>query len=153
VNDDVRHLLGKTFDQVLADPLVSSLGGTPSETQVEDRCYLVIKEAGLSCDADLDRVTSSVFLYAEGYQGFHAYPRRLPHNLDFSDSRQAVRRKLGEPMRSGERGRSRLLGELPAWDLYDYGAYALHVTYSAGDASVVLVTLMSPERVPAARVK
>jgi hypothetical protein len=151
MSQELYELIGKHFDEVLADPLIRQLGGARPRKRIrtsEGRSYLSLPSAGISFDAELDRKVTSVFLYAECQEGFRAFRGPLPGGIVVSDSRAQVREKLGRPTESGGGEMIPILGKQPFWDAFDYPGYRLCVNYADGDGSISLVTLMALDAVP-----
>jgi len=149
MSTDLAKMLGMKLDDVVESAFVTSLNARLIMTEIEDRAYLRMPDAGIDFSADIkDRMARSIFLHTDGDEGYRGYPRALPEGLSFSDSRQAVRVRLGKPSDSGGGNVQRLVGRWPAWDLYDKGAYVLHIRYAEGEESIELVTLMRPDVVP-----
>jgi hypothetical protein len=90
-----------------------------------------------------------VFLYANGYEeGVSGFMGDLPEGVSFSDSRQVIHDRLGEPTASGGGSVIQFFGKTPAWDRFDRTEYSLHIQYAADQASTELVTIMRPGFVP-----
>jgi hypothetical protein len=148
MNNDVISMLGMSLDEVAAANFILSLNEKPEISQIEDRFYMELSASGLSFDANMDRRVKSVFLHSAGYNGYQGYAGTLPKGLTFSDSREAVRARLGKPSDSGGGKFIAFFGIAPMWDRFDQDSFCLHVQYANGEKSIELVTIMGPDAVP-----
>jgi hypothetical protein len=124
----------------------ASISPEPIE-QIEDRLYLSVPDIGTSFAAGLDGQIDSVFLHSACHEGHSQYPFQLPEGLSFSDSRDTVRGRLGEPVATGGPV-SFVQGSIncAGWDRFARPTHSIHVQYA--DHGIELVTLMTPEAVP-----
>src|SRR5690606_33147833 len=110
----------------LVQKWIATLHGGVNRGAVVDRSYLTFKHAGVLLDMDEDSVLRSISLHSGFFEDFSAYKGELPNGLDFGLSRVEVRKRLGEPSRTGEARRSNL-GPVPCWDRFDFAVYSMHV--------------------------
>jgi hypothetical protein len=148
MQSDFITLLGLRLDDIVTSTLVRSLGEQPKVELIHDTFYMEMRNSGLSFIAPLDGIVTTIMFYSDGYEGYKGFTGALPDGVSFSDSRNEVSRKLGEPSNSGGNDLIPYLGKASAWDRYDRDAYALHFTYANGERSILLVTLMRPDAVP-----
>lgn len=87
---------------------------------------------GLCIYIDQNDNIVNAFLYSEGYEEFSQYKLDLPHGIKFSDTREDVYNKLGEPEIHREK-----------FARYDFGRYLVHFQYSSS-GSIDMVTIMDP---------
>src|SRR5262249_10515238 len=83
-------------------------------------------------------------LHSSGHEGYQGYSGELPSALAFGDSDAEVLRKMGQPLKTGGGGMSRLLGVVPRWFWYPLGEAILHIQFDS-QGSVEMVTLRVPE--------
>ena len=132
-------VLGQRIDETAASTLIETF--RLARDGSEEEGYLESERAGLSLRYDVGRV-DSVFLHAEGKDGFSAYRGALPFGLAFGSKVSEVRRKLGPPDRSSGPMISPYLRS-NGWDRYDFEGFYLHFTYRLVEGSIELVTLGS----------
>jgi hypothetical protein len=145
---DLLSLLGKTIDDPAVEELKRELEAEPSRSTVEDRHYLNFEERGLSLATDETSRIESIFLYAEGRDGYRQYRGNMPHGLAFDVDREASRRMLGQPSDTGGGEAVPLYGTAAPWDLYSYPTYSIHIEFGARGQCPSLVTLSTPEATP-----
>jgi hypothetical protein len=108
---------------------------------VEGTKYLEVPGEGLTLTLDQELTVQTIFLYADGVEGFSQYSKPLPGGLLFSMSRSDVREHLGEPNRIGEP-----MEEGPikfAWDRYESPQAYFHLRYTNGNQQIQLITIGS----------
>ncbi len=86
----------------------------------------------------------TVFLYVAGQDGYCSFRGELTAGLSVSDSRAAVKRRLGPPTRSGAGDAEGLW----PWDRYDSDALCLHIAYGEAGVGLRMLTLMAPDVAP-----
>jgi hypothetical protein len=85
-------------------------------------------------DEDEERFAfCAAFFYAEGVEDHKAYRGPLPRGLEFIDSRDVVRTKLGKPAFSG-----------PHLDRWDDTRQSLAVDYTGDGSAIDIVILSTP---------
>lgn len=102
-----RDLLGRQIDDPEVRALLGSLGEVEESVEAEEQGpehYAAVRSAGIEV-MSVEGVIQVVVLYREGHQSYGGYARPLPLGLDFSYTREDVRRLLGAPS-SKERKRT-----------------------------------------------
>lgn len=149
MQNHIVSLLGMKLGDVARSAFVLSLNEKPATEQIEDRIYLQFQQSGVAFDAEAsDGTVAAILLYSEGYQQYKGFAGAIPEGLSFSNSRRAVRDRLGEPSASGGGNVIQFFGKAPAWDRFDRSEYSLHVEYADDEASINLVSILRPEFVP-----
>ena len=139
LSDELKSLLGSPVEEVTKGRFSTCLAANPT----------VKKQAGIEFAAKQYCLINSIFLHANGDDGFRGYEGELPGGLDFADPQAMVREKLGTPDNSGGGKFSPLFKkQMPMWDCYDYGSFSLHLEYAEGECSIRRLTLMTPDAVP-----
>jgi hypothetical protein len=105
-----------------------------------DVLYLLNPYLGIDLIFTEQRYLKSIHFYSGEQNGMSRFGKELPHDLIFSFSRSQTIEILGKPNQSGGGGYSILYGTTPSWDKYYFERYALHLQFSEGDKSVVLVS-------------
>jgi hypothetical protein len=104
--------------------------------------YLNAKPAGISFALNRDHSVQSIFLYAEGVEGFAQYSAGdLPGDVSYKSTRAAVRAALGEPAMSAEAGGVGLMAIEFAFDRFEDGVHYVRFEYWPDDAGIRLVTI------------
>ena len=97
---------------------------------------------GISIEIITSKVSQITLFHKDKEYGH--YKGEIPFGISFSVNKSAVIQAVGKPPeRFSEGASSRLLGEVPAWDRFDFDNYSLHIIYKCGLAASV--TLMSVE--------
>ena len=144
---DFARYLGRPFTDLRAHREISSwqyvlddeeLGGDPG-----DRSY-IFSSHGLEVECDSDDRISVVFLHAKTQGGFD----QSLISFDFSASQATVRAKFGAPSRTGVANNYPGLGQLGAWDRYDFDDRCLHFQYATSGEGISMITIMRPGRAP-----
>jgi filamentous hemagglutinin len=146
---DLKALLGKRRDDFIVRRFLKELGDDAKVLAEEDGTYYEFQQRGVSLLFDLEERLKAIYLYHAGRDGYTQYAGDLPDRITFMDHQDDVLRKLGAPSKAGGGEASLLYEVVPNWIRYDHDGYSVHVELSAADGSVSLVTLMSPEAVPA----
>jgi hypothetical protein len=108
---------------------------------IEEFKYISAQEAGISLSLSKTLEVDTVFLYAEGVEGFHQYQQPLPNQLSFLSPRAVVRQQLGEPNSSGEAGGTGIMAVPFAWDRYESNRGYLHIQYGEGENHIRILTI------------
>jgi hypothetical protein len=148
MQNNLISLLGMNLDDVARSAFVLSLNEQPITEKIEDRFYMEMPASGLAFIASLERRVMAIQLHAEGYQDYKGFAGALPDGMSFSNSREAMKNRLGKPSASGGGNVIQFFGKAPAWDRFDRKEYSLHVQYTDDEGSMNLVTIMRPEFVP-----
>jgi hypothetical protein len=106
--------------------------------------HYVFPRHGLELRCDRDNKISTIFLYADHYNGFDESLLDAP----FSLSRRQVRERLGTPSKSGPRLNHPILGESGEWDRFAKSGYSIRVQYRTDADSIKKITLMRADVVP-----
>jgi hypothetical protein len=139
--DQIIASLGRRIEDVAKDPIITSLNVRPKMSKLGGTKSLLFSEAGLDLSTGLGGLVENIFFHAEGHEGYKAFAGPLPEGLQFSDSRGAVRTRLGSPTGSSKPGR-------PPSDRYDRGSYVLFISYAEDECSINLVTIMAAAAKP-----
>jgi hypothetical protein len=84
---------------------------------------------------------SGFHFHRAGHEGYNEYLGQFPAEIVFNDMESDIRRKLGEPIKAGGGGISKILKRpIPKWLVYPLGNARLHVQFDA-DGKTELVTL------------
>lgn len=138
---DVVNLLHLRLEA--AHTLLSQSASTVVASTIEDRQYVEYPEGGLSIVASTGGNIVAIQLYAAGYQGYEQFKGAVPDHIAFSESRDSIRKRLGQPVASGGGGQSECFGEIPQWDLFERNNYRLHIQYTHDGAAISLITLQT----------
>lgn len=117
----LRALVGQPLSSRAARALLAPIAAARTVSTFPDATYHSYKPHGLSLLLDGDRI-KTIFVYAEGADGFTAYPGELPSGLTWTQTRADVEARLGPPRESGGDG------VIPFWA--EYGDGSLSVTYT-----------------------
>lgn len=147
MSDDLSILLGKKVDDPSIRGFVINTGMKPSIDEFEDRLYYSFKPLGIGLVFDENETLIAIQFYGEGRDpGFSAYKNELPHGVKFSDSKEAVIRKLGKPDKQGG-GRGIVavpaLGEIKPWIRYTYPTYTLQFQFNFNGSAIGLAEVSS----------
>jgi hypothetical protein len=145
---DLVDTLGVPLEDVLRSPHVLALQTRPQIMLVGDRFHMDLPEHGIAFVASLDGKVSSVQLHAAGHEGYEQFDGDLPEGVRFSDSREMIRARLGQPNTIGGGQHLGVLGIAAPWDRFDRADHAIHIQYSKDGLSITLVSLMRPDAVP-----
>jgi hypothetical protein len=143
--DALAALVGQALDSpVVAEFLLNRPAGTGKRRQGRSgNRSLSSKEHGYEVVHRKGRI-ETVFLYLCGRDGYAPFRGALTAGLSVDDARKDVKRKLGQPTRSGAGDEA---GRWP-WDRYDSDALCLHVAYGESGAGLRMLTLMAPDVAP-----
>jgi hypothetical protein len=103
----LKALLGKVEESEEMAAFRRGLKDPPKVSRFSDIYYHEWKDHGLAFLFDKKGALTTIFLYADGADGYKQYRGQLPEGLRFSDTREDVENKLGEPEKLD-----------PAWDVY-----------------------------------
>ena len=145
---DLLVLLGKATSDPSVEQLQREFGTGPTQSTVEDRHYFNFREHGLSLATDESLRIDTIFLYAEGRDGYRQYSGQLPHGLRFDFDQQASRSVLGQPGASGGGDEIPVYGVAAPWDTYNHPTHSVHVEFGERGGRISLVTLSTPEATP-----
>jgi hypothetical protein len=124
---EVRDFFGRQMANIERDEYYGMLEFKP------DGLDVVFQEAPWVVSAE--KVTdpkelylAAFHLYRDGYNGFVGYRGKLPNNLVFGDPEHEVLRKMGQPIKTGGGGMSRVTkGVVPRWFWFPLGEAILHI--------------------------
>ncbi|HKS17400.1 MAG TPA: hypothetical protein VJU16_08820 [Planctomycetota bacterium] len=150
MSDDALQLVDLPLSEVLRSPLITSLSESPTHQRIEDRLYVEFRQSGISLLVHEDERVGTIHLYGKSIDVYSPYKLKLPLGIRFTESRQLIRDRLGQPVASGGSIVIEIGGLLPAWDLYETPGAAVNIQYSTLEDSVDLVTIMRPADVPRA---
>lgn len=141
---DAIEMLGETIAIVEESEL---LRGEPITVQEsEGKVYGEAIDVGLSFVADLTGRVHTIQMHAAGHEGYEPFEGELPMGVQFSDTRDRVRHRLGVPTLMGEPTDVHSLGRMPAWDRYDGELVSVHLEYTLEGAGVRMVSVMLRNR-------
>jgi hypothetical protein len=139
-------LLGKTLEEVAASSFLKSLKEKPRSKRGANGYYMSLEKSGVEFATSFDAAVTSIFCYGEGREKkYKQFQGVLPENVQFSDSRASIRKRLGKPSFSGEAKVDPTFGKQNPWDTYDRAAYRLVIEYSEREDRIVLVGISSHE--------
>lgn len=154
----MAELLNVRNDDPRLVAFVQSLGGRQRMRTVEYLGFFEFKARGMavmlkkeewlvptgaSFDPKAFRV-EAIHVYAEGFEGYKQYQNPLVGGVTFSDDREQVRARLGNPSDSGG-GKVGSFGKRwPEWDRYDFNDHAIYFQYEAEGRKVNMVTVALP---------
>lgn len=135
---ELHHLIGSIFSDALVAPLLQSteLPHLDSFAGMEIREY---RRNGLAVYADESGKVVTLFFYGLKADDHDVYGGALPNGLTFTDGKDAVIARLGEPTQSGKEKSSGA-----PWVRYDLATLSLHVRFSRDSTQIEQVALMSP---------
>lgn len=110
----LRALIGNSPASEAATALLGPLASDRTVSTFTDAVYHSYKHHGLSVVIENNTI-AGIFLYAQGADGFDAYPGELPLGLSWADVRRDVERKLGAPTATGGDG------AIPFWARHQHG--------------------------------
>ena len=140
------EFLGRSWKSAKVQELANDFLDNLESSQVEDRLYYEFRKNGLALATDANMRVESVHAYSEGKDGFDRYEGELPSGLMMTDGAKDVRKKMGEPSKSGDAQYIPMLGRSATWDRYDFEEYSVHVEYCEGKIS--MITLMTRDAIP-----
>jgi hypothetical protein len=139
-------LVGLTKKEQPLAAYLASLNSPPQTDRFEDDevYYDRYLELGMSfMFEEPHEVLVCIFLYAGGVEGFDEYKGNLPNSLNFSQTRQSVLQRLGQPAESGGIEYVDLLNQITSpWDCYNMENYILHITYDGITQEISMLALM-----------
>src|SRR5271170_5286213 len=125
--EQIIALLGKPIKDVAKDPTVTSFNVRAKMSKMGGTTDLVLLEAGLDFTTGLDGIVNCVFLHGQGHEAHKAFPEALPEGLQFLESREEVRKRLGSPSRTGEGSLIPGVGKRPPFDGFDRIGYRMTI--------------------------
>ena len=109
--------------------------------------WLLSKEEGYSIQhskGPAGRRIVTIHLFTTPRDGYSAFQGELIQGLRPTDGRAQVRRRLGEPTRSGAVGTDPILHH----DRYDSEQVCIHLEYGPRARGIRMITLMAPDVAP-----
>ena len=133
--------IDKGLAEIRGDSLFQHFFNGIEMVEIEGRYYLDNKQLGLDMVLSDQLLVRTIHLhgYSEGYK---TYKGELPFGLLFSMSRSALRKKMGEPAKSGG-GHLDIFGRVPTWDKYCFEGFSLHLQYPKKENTIDMITLAS----------
>jgi hypothetical protein len=122
-------LLGKTLDDNVVSDFI-----------LQNNCQLsgfhyICKSIGVELSLDSGQRVVTVFMYAQGVDGFDEYTGDLPYGLTWNSTRSDVQGQLGSPNAQGTE-------TYTSWDAYqDRGVYVDYDSPSAEDLSARMIRI------------
>jgi hypothetical protein len=138
------RFVGKAEDSPEVTDFVKSIGVPPVIENFEgERRYFTFAEHGLDIVFDKGVATGCHLFVVAEEESVRPYVGQLPHGLSFSDSRDVIMAKLGQPAKS-HRGREdpRPSVHIKPWVKYNYPTHALHLQFTQDGSQIELVTLL-----------
>lgn len=112
------------------------------ENKIEDSIYLSNREKGVEIVLSLDQIIVSIHFLSGNTIGYAQYKGSLPHEIEFSFTRDDVQNKLGTPQKHGGGYKDVFSGHIPFWDKYLLDKYSLHLQYNAKE-EIDIITIGS----------
>jgi len=137
-------VLGKDLDESLKILGLKKRKGAQQVTEDLDE-YWTFLSSGAALLLKNGSV-SSVFLYADGHDGFTGFQGDTG-GLRMNSSKQVVRYKFGNPTQFRDAPADPVLGTVPIYDRYDYDSYSYHFQYDPTGTRMLMMTIMSAEEV------
>jgi hypothetical protein len=138
--DDIRPLYVLRLDSPEVTAFLGRFPGHRVGRPSDGRQYVVVRSHGFELAFQPPtglqggrtkhlRVLQSVFLYRKGDERYEEFPEP-PFGVSFTDTRERLRRKLGEVSRTSmpDGVRSSVFGTV-YWDLWDVDGLDVHATY------------------------
>lgn len=148
LDGELVQAIGISYAEALKLVIFSRLFATeevcPEIDLEEGQTYFYLKSIANGIDASLassHMIIVAIFLYSLGYKGYEQYTDEIPGGLTFFMGINDVRNTLGEPTRSGEAKFIPGLGDMPAWDRYDFSNVYLHCRYSNDASRILMITI------------
>ena len=144
---NILSLLQLNLDNLVKHPILTNVEGKIEN--IEDRVSVEYKTLGISFNFSTPNTTvTSIFIYSEGKDGYTQYSGEIPNDVKFNLSQKDIKKKLGEPRRSGGNYEDKLFGYTAPWDSYYFDNYTMHVTYKKDTNSIDMITIMTPDATP-----
>ncbi len=138
--NDLASLLGTDITSLVESSFIKAINPTTKLSTFSSKFHINLARFGLEIMSDKSRNVTTVFAYSGNDKNFKSQKRylgKLPENLTFETSRQAVHDALGKtPDTGGDGVRDNF------FDCYDRPSHTLHITYSPDESSILLITLM-----------
>jgi hypothetical protein len=140
--------LGKSIDSEDAAKLIGSLPGLPGISESSRGAFISSRAAGIGLNFNGQGITlRSVFLYAQGREGYRGFPAKLPRALSFDDRRIDVECKIGRAPWSGGGGVIGYWAQYPTLGLsVEYWGSDLHDPFNR--IADIFVTAPEPDADP-----
>lgn len=150
---ELRQILGEPVTSPAVAAVIEryALTAETPDPDTPDRVTYANPSAGLQLQHGADERVTTVFIHAEGKDGYTQFADPLPGGLSFDHTRDDVRAVLGTPSRFKDPGVGLFVGPHGGWDRYDDDDASLHVEYRLDDGRIELITLMHPDEVPGGR--
>jgi hypothetical protein len=143
-DSEVKSFFGRQMYDIERDEFYGSLEFKPEGVDVVfQEAPWVVPTEEITDPKEL--YLAAFHLHRDGHEGYAGYSNRLPNGLALSDSEVEVLRKMGQPVKTGGGGMSRVLkGTVPRWFLFPLGDAILHIQFDA-NGRVELVTPRTPD--------
>ncbi len=112
--------------------------------EVLNSVYWENPDAGLSIKS-CNNLVESVFLHAEGKDGFRQFSLESFDGIGFNSTFRNVRERFGHPSQSSMPDTVCDGISHGGWDRYDLDCCSIHFTYWSSNGRVELLTLISPK--------
>lgn len=99
------------------------------------------RDLGVELAADECGTITTIFLHFHGDDGYRPYQGDIPGGGGAARRRTNLRATLGRPVRSGDPGRERFLGEYGPWDLWQLASGQLKAQYALDGETLQRLTL------------
>lgn len=141
---EVRSFFGKQMSNIERDEFYGTLEFKPEGVDVVfQEAPWVVPSEKITDQKEL--FLAAFHLHGEGHEGYQSYSGQLPNGLAIGNSEAEVLRKMGQPLKVGGGGISRLLsGVVPRWFWYPLGDAILHVQFDP-KGRVEMVTPRVPD--------
>jgi hypothetical protein len=135
----IETLLNRSWaDLALAPPIPGPL---PIPKDLGGDFYASWRDKGITVIFGEPDTINTIQLYGPDHQKFDSFTEPMPHGITFMMSRQDIRQRLGQPLRSHDAGTVPVLGATAPWDLYAMDGYTMHLEYSPTSGLIQLVSL------------
>jgi len=141
---EVKDFFGRQMSNIERDEFYGSLEFKPEGVDVVfQEAPWVIPSVAITDPKEL--YLAAFHLHRYGHEGYAEYSNRLPNGLALGDSEADVLRKMGQPLKKGGGGMSRVLnGRVPLWFWYPFRKAILHIQFDA-NGRVEMVTPRTPD--------
>lgn len=149
---ELQNFMGRHIDDPELQVFICQIEEEPEAFNLTlegpDKEVIRLLELGLQISLDRKKKINNIFVFADGVQGYKEYPYTLPNGLSFKKSRDEAISLLGQPTKMGGPVEGALDREIFYWDRWDSEAFSLHLRYPKDKKSILMLTLIRPDRLP-----
>jgi hypothetical protein len=141
---EVKTYFGQQMSDIERDEFYGSLEFKPEGVDVVfQEAPWVVPSENITDPKEL--YVAAFHLHRDGHEGYAGYSNRLPNGLALGDSETDVLRKMGQPVKIGGGGMSRVTkGPVPRWFWFVLGDAILHIQFDANGCAE-MVTPRTPD--------